>query len=107
MPIYISAKEAKRLQLADQVATPAAPPQDAPSAPRRARAASGEGDRQRDLARLAAAGWCRYEAGGGTAHTFTNPETGQQTPPQPTYRAAIDLALELAGLRRPRRATKP
>jgi hypothetical protein len=95
MPIHISARDLKRQQLDDTAA--AAQLQLKVSG--RPRTARGEGDRQRDLGKLPAAGYTLYIAAGGVRHSFKNPENGATTPARATYCEALDVELEVTGLR--------
>ena len=58
-----------------------------------ARAKPGEGDRVKDLMTLAARGWVRTTCQDGR-HWLTHRD-GRTTPPQPSYRAMLDAAMEM------------
>lgn len=65
-----------------------------PAQRRTARLAPGDGDRIEALGTLAERGYCYFEAAGGTAFRFRHYATGAWTPTKPTYREAVDAALE-------------
>lgn len=64
------------------------------------RAAAGEGNRQKDLDKLASLGWrgTYYEAATDT-HWLQHID-GRTTPRVPSYREALDTALKMEGLKK-------
>ncbi len=94
MTIFLSEADAARLGLAGaKQRRKASHARDArPDIPRAARAAAGEGERTRDLDRLARAGWVRTNYQDGW-HWMTHKD-GRTSPRAASYRAMLDTTLE-------------